>query len=270
VDADRPDSPSPRPGILPDDWLSVPDTPRPGPLATLAASTAEVAARAVRAPGLLAAAGLLLAGVVLIGAALLRQGGPSSSSIGAPGASAASSGSPVTVATIAPGANPAGPSSGVDPAGVPGTWIVDIAGAVARPGLYRLPAGSRVGDAVSAAGGFSPDVDATLVAASINLAAPLSDGEKVLVPSRKMAGASGGGEPAGSAAPGPRGSGLIDLNRATQAELDTLPGIGPVTAGKIIESRAASRFRSVDELTGRGLVKASVFEKVRLLVTVGG
>jgi competence protein ComEA len=150
---------------------------------------------------------------------------------------------------------------------VGGDVVVDVTGAVARPGLYRLAAGSRVGDAIEAAGGFGPRVDAGRVARDLNLAALLVDGSQVHVPSRGEAG------PAGADSGGPSGAGgagadLINLNVATQAELESLPGIGPVTATKIIESRAGSRFTSVDELRERGLVGEKTFQQLRSLVSV--
>jgi competence protein ComEA len=137
-------------------------------------------------------------------------------------------------------------------------------GGVARPGIYRLAAGARVGDAIAAAGGFGPRVDADRVAAQLNLAAPLRDGDRVVVPSRDDAAAVAGD---GS---GPRSSpGLVDLNHATAEELDALPGIGPATAAKIIAARAEAPFRTVDELRSRGLVGQKTFDKLKSLVTVG-
>jgi competence protein ComEA len=158
-------------------------------------------------------------------------------------------------------------------------WLVDVEGAVARPGVYRLRPGSRIGDAVSAAGGYGADVDAELAAATLNLAQPLQDGQKVHIPRRgeqapAAAATSGSGSGASGAAPGgtePGGSGggLIDLNRATSAELEELPGIGPATAGKIIAAREEAPFTSVDELRERSVLGPATFEKVRDLVTVG-
>ncbi len=98
--------------------------------------------------------------------------------------------------------------------------VVHVAGAVRRPGLYRLAEGKRVADAVARAGGATAPADT----AAINLAAPLADGMQVLIPSR-VAGA------AGTAAPAPR---RVSLNAANVAELDELPVIGPVTAQNIV------------------------------------
>jgi competence protein ComEA len=145
--------------------------------------------------------------------------------------------------------------------------VVDVAGAVERPGLYRLAAGSRLGEAIAIAGGYSVAVDLDLAARRLNLAERLADGAKVHVPRR-------GEEPAPTAAPSspttPTGGtgGLIDVNSADQRQLETLPGIGPVTAGKIIAAREEAPFGSVDELLARKVVGASTFEKIRELISV--
>jgi competence protein ComEA len=144
--------------------------------------------------------------------------------------------------------------------------VIDVSGAVVTPGLYRLGTGARVGDAIDAAGGFSPRVDVDRVGRELNLAAALADGAQVRVPSRDDPGA-GSGPAAGTS--GGAGSQLVNLNTATEAELDTLSGIGPVTAGKIIESRATAPFKTVDELRERGLVGEKTFEKIRPQLTVG-
>ena len=176
-------------------------------------------------------------------------------------------------------ARPAGTGAGVgsfapDAALVAGQGLViDVAGAVLRPGVYHLPAGSRVADAIAAAGGFGPRVDA-LAAQTLNLAAPLTDGVQVRVPSRDDAAGAGAGSPgtgSGGASGGGAASGSpIDLNTATSAELDTLPGIGPVTAAKIIASRQERPFSAVADLQTRKLVGASTFAKLTGRVTVGG
>jgi competence protein ComEA len=151
--------------------------------------------------------------------------------------------------------------------------VVDVAGGVARPGVYRLAVGSRVADAVAAAGGFGPRVAAARVESELNLAAVLRDGQRVAVPSRDDPAAPAGGAGSPAAATGlpgaSTGGGLIDLNRASQSELESLPGIGAVTAGKIIASRQEAPFRTVDELRERKLVGEKTFQKLRPLVTVG-
>ncbi len=119
--------------------------------------------------------------------------------------------------------------------------VVYVVGAVRRPGLYDLPAGSRIADAVARAGGTTRKADP----AALNLAAPLADGEQVLVPARlPPAVAVAQGAPSPGAPAGP-----VQLSMATAEQLDALPGIGPATAQKILDYRAAhGTFRSVDEL----------------------
>lgn len=142
--------------------------------------------------------------------------------------------------------------------------VVQVAGAVVRPGVYTLTAGSRVGDAILAAGGYSADVDPRVAESKLNLAAKLQDAQLIAVPRKgESAAASGAAATGGSAAAGP-----INLNTATSAQLDTLPGIGPVTAGKIIASREESPFTSVDDLLTRKLVSAATLAKLRSQVTV--
>jgi competence protein ComEA len=151
--------------------------------------------------------------------------------------------------------------------------VVEIVGAVAHPGVYRLPVDSRVGDLVSGAGGFGARVDAGRAARELNLAAPLHDGEQVRVPSRDdvASAATASVGPAHGAVPGtapPAPGQPISLNRATASELDTLPGIGPATTAKIIASREERPFGSVDELRTRKLVGEKTFEKLKALVAV--
>lgn len=134
--------------------------------------------------------------------------------------------------------------------------MVDVGGAVVRPSVVSVPAGARVGDAIAAAGGAMPDADL----ASVNRAALLRDGGRVYVPRV------GEDPPAGSI--GTDAETKVDLNRASSSELETLPGIGPATAGKIIRSREQRPFTKVDELQTRGLVSARVLADIRDLVTV--
>jgi competence protein ComEA len=117
--------------------------------------------------------------------------------------------------------------------------VVDVVGAVRRAGLYRLPQGSRIADAVARAGGATKKADLALV----NLAAPVADGTQIVVPARAPRTAAGSAsEP--SAAAGP-----VHLNTATLEDLDALPGVGPVTAQKILDYRQQhGAFASVDEL----------------------
>ncbi|MEO8468069.1 MAG: ComEA family DNA-binding protein [Chloroflexota bacterium] len=165
------------------------------------------------------------------------------------------------------------PSDGV-PTGTaaPGVLVIDVAGAVVDPGLYRLPTDARVADAIAIAGGYGPRVDARRVAQELNLAALLTDGQHLLVPSRDdvlpVDGGSGSSGASSDAGGGQSTGGLIDLNRATVAELDALPGIGPVTAAKIISSRETERFVKVDDLRDRKLVGQKTFDGLRDLVTV--
>ena len=167
----------------------------------------------------------------------------------------------------APGPAAAGGSLAPDTALVAGSGLViDVAGAVLHPGVYRLLAGSRVADAIAAAGGFGPRVDA-IAAQELNLAAPLTDGAQVRVPSRDDA-AGRGASP--SDAGGGASGGPVDLNTATAAQLDSLPGIGPVTVAKIIASRQEQPFSAVGDLQARKLVGAATFAKLAGLVTVGG
>jgi len=145
--------------------------------------------------------------------------------------------------------------------------VVHVAGAVARPGVYELPAGARVEDAVAIAGGLSSDADQS----RLNLAAPLQDGTRVYIPRMGEepppvlgAGAAAGGDGATGAAAGP-----LDLNTADEAALDGLPGVGPATAAAIVEHRARiGRFTSVDQLLDvRGIGEAKL-EALRDLVRV--
>ena len=147
--------------------------------------------------------------------------------------------------------------------------VVQVAGAVARPGVYSLPAGSRVADAIQAAGGYSMEVDPRTAETKLNLAAKLQDAQLIAVPRRgetsSGSSAAGGGSGTGASAE----PGLINLNTATAEQLDTLPGVGPATAQKIIASREEKPFAKVDDLATRKIITATTLSKLRSLVTVG-
>ncbi|MEA2450150.1 MAG: competence protein ComEA [Thermoleophilaceae bacterium] len=123
--------------------------------------------------------------------------------------------------------------------------VVDVAGEVRRPGLQRVPHGSRAGDAVRAAGGMTGRADG----AAVNLAAPLADGQQVVVPRRGAAAAGAVASSADPAAAGGAPSAPVSLSTATVAQLDTIDGIGPTLAGRIVQYRTEhGGFRSVSEL----------------------
>lgn len=124
-----------------------------------------------------------------------------------------------------------------------GRVVVDVSGAVKKPGVYRLSAGSRVEDALRRAGGATHHADLS----QVNRAAKLEDGRQILVPLRASAGADAAATDA--AAPGATPSAPLNLNTATAEQLDTLDGVGPATAQKILDYRKAHNgFGSVDEL----------------------
>ncbi len=170
----------------------------------------------------------------------------------------------------ASGADVLGSSGARGPGGSNGSGaelVVDVQGAVARPGVLHLPRGSRVGDAITAAGGFGPRVAADRVGRELNMAAVVHDGDQIVVPSRDERGSAGGPSPTSAAGSG-AGHGPVDLNRATASELDALPGIGPVTANKIIAARDEKPFASVDELRSRKILGPATFDKIKDLVVV--
>lgn len=137
-----------------------------------------------------------------------------------------------------------------------GRLYVHVAGAVATPGLYALAPGSRVVDAVAAAGGFAADAERS----SVNLARPVDDGEQLIVPTL-------GASAAGAVVP--TGDGRIDLNTADVAALDTLPRIGEAMAQRIVDWREANgRFTSVEDLLAVAGIGEKMLEALRDLVTV--
>jgi competence protein ComEA len=148
--------------------------------------------------------------------------------------------------------------------GAPATEIqVYVAGAVAQPGVYYLQDGDRWIDALEAAGGPAADADLE----SVNLALRLRDEEQVLIPSLVETADAPVGVLGASQAPADE---RIDVNNAPAAVLETLPGIGPVRANGIVESRQTTGpFVRPEELVERGLIPQSVFEQIRELITLG-
>jgi competence protein ComEA len=226
------------------------------------------------------------AGAVVAAALVLAVGGAGAPAVAvdavgadkSPPAAKDSSASPGSAAPAGGGPSDAGGGADGGVGSAP-DLVVDVEGAVLHPGIVRLPGGARVGEAIAAAGGYAPSVDVDRAPLVINLAAPVADGDRIRVPAIGDAeeaattpaattpGAAAPGD--GSAAPGSAAATPLDLNRATQAELEALPGIGPVTAGKIIDARASARFASVQDLRDRKLVGAATFAKIAPLVTAG-
>ena len=162
--------------------------------------------------------------------------------------------SPQSQASLAPPAAPPTESTAA------GRVVVDVVGAVRRPGLYRFAQGGRIADAVARAGGATSKADLAL----INLAAPLADGEQVVVPRRGATAPASGA--AGAAAGG--STGPVQLSTATLEQLDSLPGIGPVTAQKILDYRQKhGAFTSVDELDAVPGIGPARLDQLKDLVT---
>jgi len=135
--------------------------------------------------------------------------------------------------------------------------VVHVAGAVARPGLYELPPGARVADAIERAGGGLPDADID----AVNLARRLRDGEKIDVPGPSAEAATA----VATLAPGEK----LDLNAATMDELDLLPGIGEAYSRRIVDSRVVDGpFEAVDDLLTRRVLPAATLDGIRNYVTV--
>lgn len=147
----------------------------------------------------------------------------------------------------------------------PGVFV-HVIGAVQRPGVIELPAGARVAAAIQAAGGLNPDADP----AQLNLAAPVTDGAQIVIgtkaqPRGEVRVAAGGG----STAPEQTSTAKVNLNTASQAELEKLPGVGPATAQAILSYREAKgRFTRIEELQEVDGIGAKTFAKLAPLINV--
>lgn len=137
--------------------------------------------------------------------------------------------------------------------------MVDISGAVVHPGVYELEADARVNDVIQKAGGLSINADRDWVAHTINLASKITDGTKIYIPSIEEE-ATGVVEATSDVAGGNAMSLLVNINTASQAELETLSGIGPVTAEKIISHRPYS---TITDLLVKKVVGQATFEKIK-------
>jgi competence protein ComEA len=168
----------------------------------------------------------------------------------------AASGSPAPPASGSPGSAPSSGAISSSPSGAP--LIVDVAGMVRRPGVYELRAGDRVIDAVERAGGALPHADLSL----INLAAPLTDGQQIVVPKEGAAG------PPGTLT-APDGTSVVNINTADATALEALSGIGEVLAAAIVQYRDEhGPFTSIDQLQDVSGIGPSTMEDIRDQVAV--
>ncbi|NLF47188.1 MAG: ComEA family DNA-binding protein [Clostridiales bacterium] len=147
-----------------------------------------------------------------------------------------------------------------------GIVIVDVSGSVNQPQVVELPKNSRVGDAIDAAGGLTKDADIS----TINRAAVVTDGEKIYVPGRGETGGIPGGDASGSYDSGVSQTAVkVSINSASAAELETLSGVGPVTAQKIISYRTSNgRFAALEDLKNIDGIGDKTFEKLKPYITL--
>jgi competence protein ComEA len=140
--------------------------------------------------------------------------------------------------------------------------IIDVSGAVVKPGVYALKSDARVKDAILAAGGMSEIADRLKVAQTINLAAQLTDGGKLYIPAvgEQMTGSGGVSENGSGGSSIGSSTGIININSASETDLDALPGVGKVTADKIIANRP---YQTVAELVAKKVVGSSEFNKIK-------
>jgi competence protein ComEA len=173
---------------------------------------------------------------------------------------------------------PSGETIALQPAPTLAPIAVDVTGAVTRPGLYKFPEGSRVQDAIDAAGGLLADANTI----AINLAARLEDGQQLDIPYKDGAAPAEPTEAPAFSFSSPDGTNseptlesppdaeLIDINTATAEQLDTLPGIGPTTAQKIIDYRATNGpFGTIEDIMNVSGIGPTTFDNIKNLITVG-
>ncbi len=138
---------------------------------------------------------------------------------------------------------------------------VDVSGAVGKPGVYQLKDNSRIEDAIAAAGGFSGKANQEYISKYLNMAQKISDGGKVYVPFEGEQAPVGGG----SGVTGAAINSKININTASESELDSLVGVGPVTASKIISDRP---YQTIEDLLNKKVVSKAVFEKIKDQIVV--
>jgi len=160
--------------------------------------------------------------------------------------------------------------SGTTPGGVNGEIMVEVAGEIIKPGVYKLSAGSRVEDLLTLSGGFSADADRLWTDKYLNRAAKLTDGQKVFIPSANkqssvLSAKITGGDQTVSSTFSSDSNTLINVNMSSLGELDSLPGIGPVYGQSIIEHRPYS---TLEELVSSGAIKQSLYDKIKERLTV--
>jgi competence protein ComEA len=160
--------------------------------------------------------------------------------------------SPESISTAAKSASKASPQAGL--------IKVDIGGAVNKPGVYSLPKDARVEDGLKQAGGFVASASAIYISKQVNLSQKLSDGQKLYIPfegEQGIVGNAQAGEVAGATA------GKVGINTATEAQLDTLPGVGPATVAKIIAGRP---YQDLGELVSKKVVGKATYDKIKDLI----
>jgi competence protein ComEA len=160
--------------------------------------------------------------------------------------------------------------SGTTSGGVTGEIMVEVAGEIMGPGVYKLPAGSRVEDLLTLSGGFSGNADRLWTDKYLNRAAKLTDGQKVFIPSVNeqsgvLSAKTLGGDQTVSSTFSSDSNTLINVNTSSLGELDALPGIGPVYGQSIIEHRPYS---TLEELVSGGAIKQSLYDKIKNLITI--